>query len=258
MTSTATYHSLKDRVVVITGGGQGLGRAYAEHFAAQGAICVIAELDGANGEKVAAEVRDAGGRALAVETDVSVLAEAERMAAAALSEYGRIDCLINNAAIFSRITMAPFWELPVDEWERAMQVNINGAFYCARAVVPAMQEAEWGRIVNLASTTVAIGRVNYLHYITSKSALIGMTRSMARELGGWNITVNLLWPGTVETEIERPSVSGAQFASIAKQQCLPRPAEMQDIARVMLFLCSDDSGYITGQGLQANGGLAFL
>ncbi len=258
MTSTATYHSLKDRVVVITGGGQGLGRAYAEHFAAQGAITVIAELDGANGEKVAAEVRDAGGRALAVETDVSVLSDAERMAAAALSEYGRIDCLINNAAIFSRITMAPFWELPVDEWERAMQVNINGAFYCARAVVPAMQEAEWGRIVNLASTTVAIGRVNYLHYITSKSALIGMTRSMARELGGWNITVNLLWPGTVETEIERPSVSGAQVAAIARQQCLPRPAEMQDIARVMLFLCSEESGYITGQGLQANGGLAFL
>ncbi len=258
MTSTATYHSLKDRVVVITGGGQGLGRAYAEHLAAQGAVCVIAELDGANGEKVAAEVRDAGGRALAVETDVSVLSEAERMAAAALAEYGRIDCLINNAAIFSRITMAPFWELPVDEWDRAMQVNVNGAFYCARAVVPAMQEAGWGRIVNLASTTVAIGRVNYLHYITSKSAMIGMTRSMARELGAWNITVNLLWPGAVETEIERPSVSGAQFEAIAKQQCLPRPAEMQDIARVMLFLCSDDSGYITGQGLQANGGLAFL
>ena len=258
MTSTATYHSLKDRVVIITGGGQGLGRAYAEHLAAQGAVCVIAELDGANGEKVAAEVRDAGGRALAVETDVAVLAEAKRMAAAALAEYGRIDCLINNAAIFSRITMAPFWELPVDEWERAMQVNINGAFYCARAVVPAMQEAKWGRIVNLASTTVAIGRVNYLHYITSKSALIGMTRSMARELGAWNITVNLLWPGAVATEIERPSVSGAQFEAIAKQQCLPRPAEMQDIARVMLFLCSDESGYITGQGLQANGGLAFL
>jgi 3-oxoacyl-[acyl-carrier protein] reductase len=258
MTSTATYHSLKDRVVIITGGGQGLGRAYAHHLAEQGAIPVIAEIDGARGEQVAAEVRDLGGRALAVETDVGELASATHMAEAALGAFGRIDCLINNAAIFSTITMAPFWELPVEEWQRAIHVNVTGAFFCARAVVPAMQDAGWGRIINLASTTVALGRVNYLHYITSKSALIGMTRSMARELGQWNITVNLLWPGAVATEIERPSVSGAQFEAIARQQCLPRPAEMQDIARVMLFLCSDESGYMTGQGVQANGGLAFL
>jgi 3-oxoacyl-[acyl-carrier protein] reductase len=179
------------------------------------------------------------------------------MAAAAMSAYGRIDCLINNAAIFSRITIAPFWELPVAEWELAMRVNINGAFFCSRAVVPAMMEAKWGRIINVASTTVPTGRANYLHYITSKSAMIGMTRSMSRELGPHNVTVHLFWPGAVETEIERPSVSGDMFQNLAKQQALPRQATMEEYAGYMLFLCSDDAEYMTGQALAANGGLAF-
>jgi len=254
---TAIYPSLRDRVVIVTGGGQGLGRAYAHAFAAQGAIPVIAELNGENARRVAQEIEQKGGRALAVETDVSVETSANDMAAAALKAFGRIDCLINNAAIFSRITIAPFWELPVDEWEAAMRVNINGAFFCSRAVVPAMMAAKWGRIVNVASTTVPTGRANYLHYITSKSAMIGMTRSMSRELGPHNVTVHLFWPGAVETEIERPSVSGAMFQNLAKQQALPRQATMEEYAGFMLFLCSDDAEYMTGQALAANGGLAF-
>ncbi len=254
---TAIYPSLKDRVVIITGGGQGLGRTYAHNFAAQGAIPVVAELNGDNAGRVVQEIEQQGGRALAVQTDVSDEASTLAMADKALSAYGRIDCLINNAAVFSRITMAPFWELPVDEWQSAMDVNINGAFFCSRAVIPAMQEARWGRIINVASTTVPTGRANYLHYITSKSAMIGMTRSMARELGDYNITVHLFWPGAVETEIERPSVSGAQFQAIAQNQCIKRPATMDEYAGYILFLCSDDAEYMTGQALAANGGLAF-
>ena len=121
--------------------------------------------------------------ALFVKTDVSDHASVDAMAQAALAKFGRIDCLINNAAVFSRITMAPFWKLPLDEWRRAMDVNITGAFLCARAVVPTMQERGWGRIINVCSGTVIMGRENYLHYVTSKSAAIGMTRAMARELG---------------------------------------------------------------------------
>lgn len=254
---TANYPSLRDRVVIITGGGQGLGRSYAHNFAAQGAIPVIAEVNEENGARVVQEIEQQGGRAFAVQTDVSDEASTLAMAETTLSAHGRIDCLINNAAVFSKITIAPFWELPVDEWKLAMDVNINGAFFCSRAVVPAMQEARWGRIINVASTTVPTGRANYLHYITSKSAMIGMTRSMARELGDYNVTVHLFWPGAVETEIERPSVSGAQFQAIAQQQCIKRPATMDEYAGFMLFLCSDDAEYMTGQAMAANGGIAF-
>ena len=160
---SANYPSLKDRVIIITGGGQALGRTYAHAFASQGAIPVIAELNGESGARVAKEIEQKGGRALSVQTDVSDEKATEEMAKKALKAYGRIDCLINNAAVFSQITIAPFWELPVDEWQSAMRVNIDGAFFCSRAVVPAMQERKWGRIVNIASTTVHTGRPNYLH-----------------------------------------------------------------------------------------------
>ena len=254
---TATYRSLEGRVVIITGGGQGIGRGYAHYFAAQGAIPVIAELSGENGERVKREVEDKGGRALAVETDVGSIESANRMAGAALEAFGRIDCLINNAAIFSQITMAPFWELPVEEWERAVQVNVNGSFYCARAVVPAMQEARWGRIVNVTSGTVRSGPPNYLHYITSKSAMLGMSRSMARELGPWNITVNTFQPGVTKTEVPRPSVPDHMFEQRAKSQCLQRLTTIEDLAKPMLFLCSDEAAYITGQIIEPDGGLNF-
>ena len=219
---SAAYASLKDRVVIITGGGQGIGRAFAHYFAAQGAIPVIAEINGAAGERVAQEVRAKQGRSLAVQTDVADLKSATHLAERTLREFGRIDCLINNAAVFSRITMAPFWELPVDEWKRAVDVNITGSMFCARAVVPAMQERRWGRIVNVSSSTWVMGLPNYLHYITTKSAVVGMTHSMARELGQWNITVNCFWPGVMETEIERPSVPSERFKEYTARQSLKR------------------------------------
>lgn len=257
LTVTAHYESLKDRVVIITGGGQGIGRGYAHHFSRQGAIPVIAELNGENGENVRREIEEDGGKAYAFQTDVSSMASVTAMVDATLSATGRVDVLINNAAVFSRITMAPFWELPLDEWDRAMQVNVTGSFYGARAVVPAMQEAKWGRIVNVTSGTVALGSANYLHYITSKSAMIGMTRSMARELGPWDITVNTFWPGIIKTEVPRPSAPDEVFEMFAKQQCLPRKTTIEDLAKPMLFLCSDEAKYMTGQIFEPDGGLSF-
>ena len=257
VTVTARYESLKDRVVIITGGGQGIGRGYAHHFAAQGAIPIIAELNSENAKRVKEELDAKGAKSYAIQTDVSDMASVSGMVEQVMSSEGRIDVLINNAAVFSQITMAPFWELPLDEWNSALNVNVTGSFYCARAVVPTMQEAKWGRIVNVASGTVALGSANYLHYITSKSAMIGMTRSMARELGPWNVTVNTFWPGIIKTEVPRPSAPETVFEMFAKQQCLPRLTTIEDLAKPMLFLCSNEASYMTGQIFEPDGGLSF-
>ena len=198
------------------------------------------------------------GPALALATDVGDEDSVKAMAARTLEAFGRIDILINNAAVFSKITMAPFWELPVEEWKAAMRVNITGSMLCARAVVPAMMEAGWGRIVNISSGTHAKGRPNYLHYITSKSAMVGMSRSMARELGPYGITVNTFWPGVMQTEIERPSVPRHMFKTMTQAQALPRQGTIHDLAKAMLFVCSDEAGYITGQNLVVDGGSSFI
>ncbi len=258
VTPTAFYPGLKGRVAIVTGGGQALGRAYAHHLAAQGAIVVIAEFNARAGANVVREIEANGGTALFVETDVASLAAVDAMVKQTEEKFGRVDILINNAAVFSQITMVPFWELPVDEWRRAMDVNITGAFACARAVVPAMQRGKWGRILNIASGTPLLGLPNYLHYITSKSAVFGMSRSMARELGPWNVTVNTFIPGVTKTEVDRPSVSDEKFASYTQMQCLKRLGTPEDMAKVVVFLCSDEAAWMTGQTVLADGGLNFL
>ncbi|MCB0871679.1 MAG: SDR family NAD(P)-dependent oxidoreductase, partial [Solirubrobacterales bacterium] len=194
---------LNDRVVIITGGGQGLGRAYAHAFGARGAKVVIADINAENADNVVSEVTAAGGTAMAVTTDVADEASVNAMAAAAEEAWGRIDVLVNNAAFFSTIKMKPFDEIPLDEWERMIRINLTGVFLCARAVVPAMRKRQWGRIVNKSSATVSMGRPMYLHYVTSKAGVIGLTRSMAREVGKDGITVNAVLPGATFTEVPR-------------------------------------------------------
>jgi NAD(P)-dependent dehydrogenase (short-subunit alcohol dehydrogenase family) len=240
---------MKGRVAIITGAGQGLGRAFAHGFAAQGAVPVIAEINEDKGRAVAAET---GG--LYVRTDVSDPASVDAMARAVLDAYGRIDVLVNNAAIFSTLEMRPFEEIPLEEWERVLRVNLTGPFLCARAVAPAMRKAGWGRIINIASAAVSLGRPNYLHYIASKAGLAGMTNSLARELGPHGITVNAILPGATFTEIPRKTVTPEQKKAIVGMQCIPRPELPEDLTGVVLFLASPASGFVTGQALTVDGG----
>lgn len=253
MTQT-DFASLKGRVAIVTGAGQGLGRAFAKAFATCGAIPVIAELNAAKGDAVAREIADAGGQAFAVATDVASPDSIGAMIDAVEARYGRIDILINNAGIFSTLDMRPFDQIPLDEWERVLRVNVTGPFLCSRAVLPAMRRARWGRIIHMASGAVTMGRPNYLHYIASKGALAGMAGSMARELGPDGITVNAILPGATFTEIERKTVSPEQKVRIVAQQCIPRPETPDDLAGTVLFLSSDSAAFLTGQCLTVDGG----
>ncbi len=246
--------SLHERVVIITGAGQGIGRAFAKAFAAAGARAVIAERNEKRAAAVAEEILRADGQALAVTTDVADPASIKEMIEVVDDEYGRIDVLINNAAIFSTLEMRPFEQIPLEEWEDVLRVNITGAFLCARAVLPAMRRARWGRIINMASGAVSLGRPGYLHYIASKSALIGMSRSMARELGPDGITVNSILPGATFTEIERKTVTPAQKERIIAMQCVPRAETPDDLVGTALFLASEASAFITGQTINVDGG----
>jgi NAD(P)-dependent dehydrogenase (short-subunit alcohol dehydrogenase family) len=245
---------LEGRVAFVTGAGQGLGRAFAHAFAAAGAIPVIAEIDAAKAERVAGEIVRLHRRAFAVPCDVgddlSVAAAVDRVQ----REFGRIDILVNNAAIFSTLAMRPFEEIPLDEWEKVMRVNVTGVFLCSRAITPVMRNARWGRIINLSSGAVTLGRPNYLHYVASKSAIIGMTNSMARELGGHGITVNAIMPGPVFTEIPRATVSPEQKEKLVAAQCIHRPETPEDLVGTVLFLASDASAFVTGQSITVDGG----
>ncbi len=245
---------LAGRVAIVTGAGQGIGRTLARAFAERGATAVIAELDPARADAVADEVAQAGGKAIAVPVDVADPAATEAMAARVIEETGRIDVLVNNAAIFSTLRMRPFDEIPLDEWERVLRVNVTGAFLCARAVAPAMREAGWGRIVNIGSGAVSLGRPGYLHYIASKGAVEAMSRSLARELGPHGVTANTVLPGATFTEVPRATVTPEQKDAIVGMQCVKRPETPDDLVGTVLFLASDDSAFLTGQAITVDGG----
>lgn len=253
-----TSADVTDRVVLITGAGQGIGRAYAHHFAENGATPVIADINGEKGQQVAAEIESAGGRALAVQTDVTSPESVAAMVDATLSAYGRLDALINNAAIFVTLGRQPFEEIPLEEWRQVMDVNITGCFICASAVLPAMRDAGWGRIINISSSTVPQGIPGFLHYVTSKSALIGMGRAMAREVGPHGITVNAVLPGMIETEMENVGRTDEGRQHVIGNQSLQRQQTPEDMLGTLLFLASPASGFMTGQSICVDGGAAFV
>jgi NAD(P)-dependent dehydrogenase (short-subunit alcohol dehydrogenase family) len=247
--------SVQDRVVIVTGSGQGIGREFARQFAAAGATLVIADLNLDNANSVVAEIEAAGGKAMAVAVDVSDKASVDAMAAAVLEKFDRIDVLVNNAAIFATLEKGPFEQIPLNVWEKVMKVNITGVFLCACAVAKPMRKQGWGRIINIASDSVPKGVANYLHYVTSKAALIGMTNSMARELGTAGITVNCIRPGSVATEVDRTANQTVESRKrIVDMQCIPRVMVPTDLVGLVMFLSTPAASFITGQTIACDGG----
>ena len=248
---------VKDQVILITGAGQGIGRAYAKAFAETGAVSVIAELNGDNAERVAREITDAGYRAYAIQTDVSDPDSVQAAADETLAMFSRVDVLINNAAIFSPLERRPFHEIPLEEWDEVMKVNVTGCFLSARAVVPSMIENKAGSIINISSSTVPMGLPLFMHYVTSKAAVAGMTRVMARELGAHNIRVNAVMPGLTETEVNNVGRTDELVSRIVDIQSIKRVETPEDLVGLLMFLASPASCFITGQNIIVDGGIAF-
>ena len=243
---------LSERVIIVTGGAQGIGRAIAQRLHEEGATIVIADLQGH--EAAAAEL---GG--LGVRVDVSSEDDTKAMAAAALARYGRIDGLVNNAGIYSTLVPKPFEQIDVDEWRKVYDVNVLGMFLCIRAVTPAMRAAGFGRIVNIASGTPYKGVPFLLHYVTSKGAVITMTRSVAKEVAGDGILVNTVAPGfTMSDGVLANPVQVQKLQEISvKSRVIQRDQFPSDVVGAIVFFCSDDSSFITGQALVVDGGAFF-
>jgi NAD(P)-dependent dehydrogenase (short-subunit alcohol dehydrogenase family) len=247
---------LENKVAIITGGAAGIGFAYARRFLAEGARVVIADVVDPT---AAAEKLDAGGRALGVRADVSDPMAVRALADATVAAFGRIDILVNNAAMFAALKPQRFDEIPDAEWDRVMAVNIKGIWNCARAAVPVMRRQGGGRIVNVASAIVAKGTALLLHYVTSKGAVVAMTRALARELGPDNITVNAVAPGLIlsDTVQANPDITGFQLSAIMQVRSLKREAFPEDVEGTVVFLASDDSAFMSGQTLVVDGGSVF-
>lgn len=247
---------LAGKVAIITGGGHGIGKAYALGLAKEGAKIVVAEIDARAGETVAAELKRQGFEAIAARTDVSDRASAEAMAKRAVEAFGRIDILVNNAAIFATIPMSrsPFDEIGVEEWDRMMAVNLRGMWLASRAAVPHMRKRGYGKIINISSGTALKGSASRIHYVTSKAGVLGFTRTLAQELGKDGIRVNCIAPGSTLSE-ESPDESIVRMRSAAaSERALQRVQKPEDLVGAIIFFASPESDFITGQTLVVDGG----
>jgi len=243
---------LKDKVVIVTGGARGIGRAYCLGLAAEGARVVVADV--LDPKPVVTEIEGRGAQALGVSCDVSREADTQRLATETLARFGRIDALVNNAALYGTLKRRPFMEIPVEEWDQVMAVNLRGLFLCARAVFPTMKAQGKGVIVNIASSTFFKGVADYIHYTTSKGGVVGFTRSLARELGPHGIRVNALAPGFTLSGENEKNISEERKRANLEARMLKRPEVPEDLVGSMIYLLSDDSAFMSGQTLLVDGG----
>lgn len=249
---------LKDKVAVVTGAARGLGQEYAIGLARAGAAVVVADrIDTAD---TVGKIAEAGGRAIGVTVDVTDMATVSAMAEAAVEAFGRIDVLVNNAALYAGLKGGRFDTLSEADWDACMAVNVKGVWNCAKACVPAMRRSGGGSIVNVSSIAATYGLPFVLHYTASKAAVIGLTRGLARELGRDKIRVNAIAPSAVMTEATR-TFFGDKFEvaveRIARDQAIQQNLQTEDLLGTVLYLASDMSRFVTGQTLSVCGGTVF-
>lgn len=238
---------LKDRVAIVTGGAQGIGRAIVDKLAAEGAAVAVADINGPG----ATEVAEAQPNAIGLTVDVSDPTAVGGMVAATLERFGRLDILVNNAAI---VPFTAWDDVDFAEWRRIMAVNLDGVFLTCRAASDEMRKAGYGRIVNVASNVIVAGTPNLAHYVAAKGGVFGFTRALATELGKYGITVNSVAPGLTETEGVMASPHAEAFDFVQMLQAIPRRGVAADIAPAVAFLASEEARWVTGSMLVVDGG----
>ena len=245
---------LEKRVAIVTGGAKGIGAIYAKALAAEGASVVIADI--VDGTAVANEIaKSNSGDAISVTADVSAEDSVEALVDAAIARFGRIDILVNHAALFANLALHPVTEIPTEDWDRVMAVNVRGPFLMVKHVVPHMKERGAGKIINIGSGTAMKGMPTMLHYVASKGAMLGFTRTLSRELGEFGICVNTLSPGLILSDsVLENDHHEAFYEPVVRSRALKRHGHPEDLIGALIFLASSESDFVTGQTLAVDGG----
>jgi 3-oxoacyl-[acyl-carrier protein] reductase len=249
---------LQGRVALVTGGGKGIGAHYVRGLARAGARVAAADIDLAAAEETAQRLSAEGAEVIGLPVDVADPDSVQLMVAQTVERFGRLDVLVNNAALYAVLMpKRPFQELEPADWDRVLSVNVKGLFLCARAAFPHLRQSGHGRIINISSGTVFSGSTGFLHYVTSKGAVIAFTRALAKEIGEHGITVNAIAPGLTASETAMATYPEGAFEARAKDRAIARVQVPEDLVGAVVFLATDEAAFITGQTLVVDGGSAF-